>query len=183
MAEARGIKIGDEVRTFKDETARDAASAADAKAEQALTDASEALQETVQLEADLPNRIVAAGAALSKEIRVNYSQVYQPVNFYIIPDTDTGIIVIETYVIIGSQTAKVEAIYDVTNNNIAFQKIGTSAIIRDGISVSCGTNDDRYGGKSARVGMSIEWSAGNYPTRIMVATGYNGAKVRLVETR
>lgn len=64
MAEAKGIKIGDEVRTFKDETARDAASAANDKAEQALTDASEALQETVALEADLPERVKQIVAAM-----------------------------------------------------------------------------------------------------------------------
>lgn len=64
MAEARGIKIGEEVRTFKDVEARDAASAADAKAEQALTDAGEALQETVALEADLPERIKQVVAAM-----------------------------------------------------------------------------------------------------------------------
>lgn len=183
MAEARGIKIGEEVRTFKDETARDAASAADAKAEQALTDASEALQETVALEADLPNRIVAAGAALSKQIRVNFSQTQQPAAFYVIPDTNTGIIVIENYIVVGEQIAKVEAVYDVTNNNIAYTSSGAVSDLIGSISVSCGTSDNVYGGKSARVSIAFSWSKGNFPFRLMVATGYNDARVRLVEVR
>lgn len=57
MATTNKIRIGGEEREYADTQARSAAQAADGKAEQALTDASEALQEVVALEADLADRI------------------------------------------------------------------------------------------------------------------------------